>query len=287
MPQRRTPLIDLAGKHPGKTLLVTGGMDGDEYAGMAAALRLAEAFRQRDFSGRLLIIPIANIPGFENASSQNPLDGKYPKNIFPGRAEGTPTERLVHWVSGYAAQADAWYDAHGGATTERLHPFVWMYETRSAVDAVAENIRSHLSASTFLVEKAGFSSKAKRLARMSCAYLMAESGERGTCRNADVARHLDWMRGAMAALGMIDAPKTVLESPRMLHRVSYLFAPFDGIWRAADLPRTIKKGEMIGMCSRPDRVSSRKLLAGKSGTVLWWNDAPRMKRGEVLCAIGY
>jgi predicted deacylase len=45
---------------PQKTLLITAGIDGDEYAGIEVAYRLIDG-SDRPFAGRLLIIPIVNM----------------------------------------------------------------------------------------------------------------------------------------------------------------------------------------------------------------------------------
>ncbi len=83
------PVAEIEGSLPGKTLLITAGMDGDEYAGIEAAFQAVEKYQHETFSGRLIILPVVNILGFENESSQNPLDQKFPKYIFPGRANNT------------------------------------------------------------------------------------------------------------------------------------------------------------------------------------------------------
>src|SRR3989344_9294675 len=84
---------------PGKTIVITAGIDGDEYAGIEAAYELIRIYSKQSFSGRLVIIPVVNIPGFEEAVSYNPLDKKYPKYIYPGKKNGSSTERLLYWLS--------------------------------------------------------------------------------------------------------------------------------------------------------------------------------------------
>src|SRR5690242_19972927 len=90
------PVFDIAGNQPGKTVLITAGVDGDEYAGIHAAYQLEENYRHGNFSGRLVIIPIVNVERFKQECSQNPLDGKLPKNIFPGSPDGSPSEQRIH-----------------------------------------------------------------------------------------------------------------------------------------------------------------------------------------------
>ncbi len=202
--------IVIPGIRPGKTLLVTGGMDGDEYAGIEAAKQIADQYKAGNFSGRLIVIPIVNVAGFKNKSSQNPLDGKFPKNIYPGRSWGSSTSRLVHRLStNFVSQADVWHDLHGGASDERLIPFVWLFETGvSEVDALTRTLIERLDTDKIVFERTGRFSKPGQLARQGKNYIMAESGELGQRDEAAIARHIAWVETTMRVLGMIDDTDT-------------------------------------------------------------------------------
>ena len=201
----RVPVAEIDGGHPGKTLLVTAGMDGDEYAGMEAAVKLAEHFQNEAFNGKLIIVPIVNWPGFEAHVSENPLDKKYPKEIFQGRTRGSATERLIHWLTTtFAIQSDAWHDLHGGAHDEHLNPFLWLFRTRVPdVDLLTEKLIQATSTKTILHERAGLFSKQQKLAKHGCWFVMAESGELGTTEDVDVDRHVTWVKETMSVLDML------------------------------------------------------------------------------------
>src|SRR3989338_8733641 len=129
------PVARIQGSLPGQVLLVSAGMDGDEYASIDAAYGLIEEFsRIRDLRGTVVIIPIVNIPGFEAKRDYNPLDNKYPKLIFPGNSKGTASQRLKHWLSvNFIIKSSVWIDLHGGALGERLVPFVYLPHTGNAM----------------------------------------------------------------------------------------------------------------------------------------------------------
>ena len=285
------PVAVLHGNRPGKTLLVTGGTDGDEYAGMEAAYAIVERFADGDFAGKIVVIPVLNMPGYLDECSQNPLDQRFPKMVFPGKVNGTPTERMMHWlVSGYANHADAWIDLHGGAITEGLHPFLWLYESGvPAVDLLAQTFLRSSGADTVVFEKVGAGSKAGTLAGRGCLYAIAESGERGCRTDEDVSRHVGWTVALMAAMGMVDAPtETPRESqPKVLRRAAIVSVPYEGIWYPADLSDpTVEKGMRLGICVRLDGTGSREIVAPSDGTVLWWKQTMAMRQGDVLVALG-
>jgi predicted deacylase len=281
---------EISGMKPGPTLLVTGGVDGDEYAGMEAARRIAERYASGDFSGRLIVIPIVNGDGFRGESSHNPTDHKFPKYLFPGSAFGSASERLVHWlVSRHVNRADAWMDLHGGAITEGLNPFLWCYET--GISDIDERARGFLSASgaeLALMERVSHGTKAERLARQGCVYVIAESGERGTVLEADVARHVRWIEAMMRTFGMLPGENPVAEPPRLLRSFTLVTAPMNGIWKPRMNPASATEvGEALGTFTRLDGTGAETLPSPVTGTPLWWKETPAMRNGDILVAIGH
>lgn len=285
----RVPVAEITGSSPGKTLLITAGVDGDEYAGVEAAYQLIERFASRDFSGKLIVIPIVNIPGYETECSLNPLDGRFPKSVFPGDKNGQPTQRLVHWlISTYASQADVWLDLHGGANTERIHPFLWTFETGvESIDQFTRTFHEAVSADVIVFEKASSASKAGALARNGCAYLLAESGDRVRTKE-DVTRHIEWTTKIMELMEMLPGAKKSSRSTShtLIREVTCLMAPHNGRWSVGDIKEQVKKGELLGTHTKIDASSETPLRATKEGIVLWYKETTSMRKGDVLCAIG-
>lgn len=188
------PVADISGR-PGKTLLVTAGMDGDEYAPIAAAFAAAEKYKEANFHGRLIILPIVNISGFEAGVSENPLDKKFPKYCIPGSRWGTSSERLMyHIVHTYARYADFWLDLHSGAQDEITQNCAWNALTGVAdVDARGETFCTTSGLAAAVREPAGRA--AKMLATFGCTYVLAES--------EDTHMHEQYIERAMQALGMV------------------------------------------------------------------------------------
>lgn len=283
----KIPVADMRGSASGPTIVVTAGMDGDEYTGIEAAYRIIEETQNTEFVGRLIVVPIVNIPGFENESSHCPIDGQFPKNFFPGNAGGTATERIIDWlVQNYLTGASLWIDLHSGAITEGLNPFVFLYETDSdRVDALTQKFVAAAISPTILFQTASWGSKAALLSKMGCAYMLAESGARGNCLEVDVARHVDLLKDAMSAAGMIGARPARGTGPVILREIAYVNAPYNGLWRSRSIGKTINKGDAIGEWCRLDGSDKKIVYAPFTGTPLWWKETLSMRRGDVLLAI--
>ena len=94
----------------GPTALLSGANHGDEYEGPIVLQQLAYELTPRDISGRLIIVPYMNFPAFQTARRTSPLDGINLNRCFPGKPDGTPTEKIAdYFLTQLVPQADVSY----------------------------------------------------------------------------------------------------------------------------------------------------------------------------------
>jgi predicted deacylase len=100
---------------PGPTALLIAGSHGDEYEGQVALAKLARQIAAEDVRGRIVILPALNFPAVEAGRRLSPLDEGNLNRLFPGRADGSPTEMIAHYVSEILLpMADLVVDLHAG-----------------------------------------------------------------------------------------------------------------------------------------------------------------------------
>jgi predicted deacylase len=119
----RVPVYVACSQRPGPTVVAIGGTHGDEYEGPVGLKNLIrELDLARLISGRLIVIPILNVPAFRAARRDSPLDGQNMNRVFPGDAGGTITQRIARFVTDEVlARADVVIDLHaGGAGFEMI-----------------------------------------------------------------------------------------------------------------------------------------------------------------------
>lgn len=93
------PATVIAGKNPGKNILITGGVHGGEYPCIETAIRLSILLLPEEVDGTLLIIHPVNTPAFlARMQYYGPYDGKNLNRVFPGKATGTVSERIAYTV---------------------------------------------------------------------------------------------------------------------------------------------------------------------------------------------
>lgn len=105
-------LVTAATDVPGPTVVVLGGVHGDETEGALAAGRLAHHPPGLE-KGRLLVIPVCHEAAFAADSRVSPLDGGNLARVFPGDPDGSPTRALAHHIYREAlVEADLLIDLH-------------------------------------------------------------------------------------------------------------------------------------------------------------------------------
>ncbi|MFC1626804.1 succinylglutamate desuccinylase/aspartoacylase family protein [Patescibacteria group bacterium] len=284
------PVAQIDGNQPGKTLLVTGGMDGDEYAGIEAAYRLIDTFKDSNFLGKLIIIPIVNVLGFQSEVSFNPEDNKYPKYVTKGKSNGTPTDRLIYWLhTTYAQKADAWLDFHDGSLTEKICPIFWCFETgKKEINILSQQVLAHMKSDVHLYTVNNRYSRAEELSNYDCLYCLTESGSCGSRKVIDIERHVTWAHDLMGVIGMIDNKPVQKEKISVYRKTRIFNAKKHVIWTCNVSPgEKVNKGHILGMNRSYDNKKTEVIKSKEDGIVLWMKNGMTVQKDDVLVAIGY
>ncbi|MBI2617234.1 succinylglutamate desuccinylase/aspartoacylase family protein [Candidatus Gottesmanbacteria bacterium] len=283
------PIARIRGKLSGHTLLVTAGMDGDEYAAVDAAYKVWEKYKGGNFSGTLLVVPIVNIPGFETGTSYNPLDGKFPKHIFPGKPTGSPSERLIYWLyQKILSGVSVWLDLHGASVYERLSPVLLMYETENReVNERNIKILHALPKGIITYERPGvWGGKPVKVGSLGISYIMAESGDLGARDNKWVNLHLRWVESVMKSLGMKKG--RINNSKKNVYReIHEEFASQNGLWYPTIEGRgKFKKNTILGEIRSLTGDCVHRYIAKRDGQFLWGLEKTYCRKGEEFLSYG-
>jgi predicted deacylase len=69
------PLLAAVGLREGPTLVISGGVHGDEYEGPCAIQRLWRQLDPAELRGVFLGVPVVNVPAFQDGTRESPIDG--------------------------------------------------------------------------------------------------------------------------------------------------------------------------------------------------------------------
>lgn len=131
------PLLMAVGENPGKTLVALAAVHGDELEGVQAIHEVFHQLNTHEMSGRFIAVPVANIPAFRAVQRLSPVDSLNLARTFPGRKDGTLTERIAfHLTRLIIPEADCFIDLHSSGLSFQM-PIMVGYDAGESAAAEA------------------------------------------------------------------------------------------------------------------------------------------------------
>lgn len=110
-----TPVLVVNGSKPGPTLCLTGAVHGDELNGIEIIRRTIYDLEPDKLSGRVIGVPIVNLPGFQQGSRYLP-DRRDLNRHFPGSTNGSLADRIANSLfESVIRHCDMLVDIHTGS----------------------------------------------------------------------------------------------------------------------------------------------------------------------------
>ncbi|ASJ89524.1 M14 family metallopeptidase [Porphyrobacter sp. CACIAM 03H1] len=291
------PVSVIHGAREGRVLAVVAGVHGFEFASILAAERLAERVDPARLFGTLVLVRVANIPGFEGRSPNvNPVDRKNLNRVFPGKADGTQTERIADLIAReVVARSDFLMDVHSGDGAEFLDPFIGVYGGPLATDfplalKVAQGF-GFPNIVRYAMQTQAQIDTGRSLNRQGVAMgkptILVEIGQNGSREEAHVAAIVAGVENALAILGMSDAPVQAAPAPtRLFEGTTALAAGHAGVYHPVDArPRALKKGELVGIIRDYAGKEIERLLSPVDGHALYGITGPPVEPGDGVVTI--
>jgi predicted deacylase len=306
--QTKMPLFVLNGAGEGPTVVVTAGIHGSEYVGMAAAMRLAQETDVSQLKGQLVIAPICSMTAYaRRAIYIAPPDDKNLNRMFPGNPTGSFAEQLADWIfTNLIQRANYYLDLHGGDLNEALVPFSIIKRTTNA----ALNERAHALAAAFgiplilAVEDTIRGGTYSSAADAGIPAVLAEIGGQGLWRIDEVQDMLHGLHRALAHAGalQVSAPpprssglvprpeeRGSGEAPatRVLEEMAWLRSDHDGMfYTLCKVGDEVKAGQLLGYVTDFLGNKVQEAVAPVDGTVLFLVTTLAMNAGDPLLSVG-
>lgn len=278
------PFGIIEGAEPGPCLLVTAGVHGSEFCSVEAALRLLKT-RPEQIKGTLVVLPILNMQGFRKRSIYvMPEDGKNLNRMFPGRPDGTTSERLAHWlVTSVYPQADAYLDLHGGDLDEALVPFTVFPDGCEKSKALATAFGIPIG-----IVAGGEGYTVNAAARIGVPSIIPEISGNGLWNEDMVGEMTAGIMRVMHHLGMISGP--VKPAPQAVPQFVTMWvpsAPVEGLWYAAKEPlEPVVRGEVLGEIRDIFGTVLTTIRSEMEGFILYRMTSLSVNKGEALLGVG-
>ena len=286
----KMPITIINGTGDGPTLLITAGIHGGEYPGIAAAMELGRDIAPEDVSGCLIMIHPVNIQGFwARREFIVPEDGKNLNRVFPGDPLGTLADKTAYLISSnFFTIADFYVDMHSGDIHESLHPYVYYPGQPTAeVEAKSRSVAKVLDME-YMVRSLATGGAYNYAASTGLPSILIERGGAGLCLHEDIEAYKDDVRNILRKLGMFALPvKPRRHYPRDVENLIYLESMETGCWlhhiHSGDF---VEEGQILGRITDLFGNTLTTYYAEQTGVVLYICPALSAPKGTVLVAYG-
>jgi predicted deacylase len=290
------PVVVVNGAKPGPVLALVSGAHGTEYASIIALEKLIPALNPAELSGTVVILPLVNIPSFEQKVPHvNPVDNKSMNRFYPGKADGTQTERASFFITKEIVdRCDYLIDYHGGDLDESLRPYSYWAPTgkekqdRTSKEMVLAFGLDHIiiwrERPTDILATRYLDNTASVRGKPS---IVVEAGHAGTVETDDVALLVNGTLSTMRALKMIPGEPHPIENPVWLEKIIDVSSEIEGIFYPLVKRGTyVQEGMKLGYVTDFFGKTIFEARAPAAGVVLHLNAVPSLKKGDNIANIG-
>ena len=290
------PVVVIHGAKRGPVLALVAGAHGTEYASIIALEKLIAMVNPAEISGTVIIVPLINIPSFEQKVPHvNPVDKKSMNRFYPGKMDGTQTERASFLITKQVVeQSDHLIDFHGGDTDESLRPYsYWTKTGNDKQDQISRNMvlafgLDHIIISTDRPKDPQASRYLENTATTrGRPSITVEAGHAGTVETDDVNALINGSLNVMRYLKMLPGTPSLVEHPIWIDKIGTLASEQTGIFYPLVKRGTyVEQGMKVGYVT--DYVGNVIFEARSplAGIVLYVCAVPSMTKGATIANIG-
>ncbi len=271
-------------KKKGPTMLVLGGIHGDEINGVEIVRQaIIQKYFEKLDKGSIIAIPLLNVYGFINFSRDTP-DGKDVNRSFPGTTTGSLSSRVARSLTKKILPLiDFGVDFHTGGSSRYNYPQI----RYNRDDAQAKELANVFNA-PFLLESTPPSKSFRKVAAASKKpVLVYEGGESLRFDGLAIQKGLIGLQRVMNFKGIKKANIPTEKSVTMT-KTTWIRATSAGLFRWSKCSgQYVNEGEKIGIINDPYGFTEYPIIAKKSGYIVGHNNAPVVSLGDALFNIGY
>ena len=294
------PVTVFHGRNSGPVLSLIAGIHGSEYSPIISMQRLPELLDPQAMAGTLIIVHIANLPAFQGRSVYfGPDDLKNLNRSFPGKADGTVTERIAFTLSEEIMPlSDYLIDIHSGDGNESLRPSYSAYYAEAGGTEVVDQSRRLAVAFGLetIVQFAGSYSSLDDAIYTSAQSVTrgipsidVESGELGIIDEVFIDPITNGALSVLRELGMIAGEPTVPANPLFISDRARVYSEYEGIWHQNKLVQTgdyVTEGTELGVITDYFGKELQTVVAPASGVLLILFGTPPVNVDDNIAVIG-
>jgi predicted deacylase len=293
----RLPVTVITGKEAGPTVAILAGIHGVEYVPIVALHSLPIRIDPAAVRGTIVIVHIANPPAFRRRTIfYGPDDWKNLNRVFPGKADGTQSERIAHAITTQIIdRVQAMIDVHCGDGNEELTPYVSFSADAPGADVAA---RSRAMALAFGMSVVKVSRDPQRkadatqyttntAAARGVAAIGVELGSRSRVAREEVETVQNGLLNVLRHLRALPGEPAAAEKPMFMTASQSVRSTAEGLWfPAVQAGQPIAKEALVGTIRDPFGAVLAEIRSPLTGYVVYVTTTPPTVAGETLASIG-
>ena len=289
------PVSVFRGKNPGPVLALVSGTHGYEYAPVIALQRLRETLNPQQISGTVIMVHVANMPSFlKRTIYYNPVDGKNLNRMYPGKEDGTITQRIALVITKEIIEkSDYLLDLHCGDGNESLRPYsYWMKVDNPEVDEKSKQLALAFGLDHIVIDNSLPRNPAESVYTSNTAAtrgkpaITTESGALGQTDNESIGRTERGVLNVMKFLKMYPGEPEVVKNPIWLEGGEVLRSEANGIfYPLVERGHTVSQGTLLGYVTDFFGKKLFDVKAPFAGEVLYVLGTPPVSKGEPLAFV--
>ena len=291
------PVTVVCGASDGPVLALVAGTHGSEPSPIVALQRVRAAIDPAQLRGTVIIVHIANLPSFQHRTIyRGPWDGKNLNRVFPGRADGSASERIAHAITTQVIdQCDCLVDMHSGDGNEALRPYSYWNQlgVDDAVDQRGREMALAFGLDHIVVDRGRPRDVNASLFCSNTAHVRGkpavttEAGAVGIPTEDMVDTNVRGAFRVMRYLEMLPGPREMVEQPCWIEESQVLVSPDTGTWHPTVRPdQHVERGAVLGRLTDYFGETIAEVSAPLTGVVLYVVVSPAMGKGEPLGMVG-
>lgn len=270
---------------PGPSLLVLGGVHGNEINGIEIVRRsIEESIYDIVTCGTVIVVPLLNVYGFINFK-RDVADGKDVNRSFPGHMNGSLASRVARIITKKVLpNVDVAIDFHTGGEARYNFPQIRYNKNDKIATMIARN-----SGVKYLIEQPLIANSFRKAASdMKIPALVYEGGESIRLDKLSIFSGLQTIKNLLVTLKMTEEISLFTPDEQwIIHKDKWVRAEEPGIFiwskKSGDY---IEKGEKLGEIKEPFGNKTTEVIASFSGHIIGHNNASVVSLGDALFHIG-
>jgi len=290
------PITVVNGARPGPVLALVAAVHGFEYPPVIALQRLRAAIDPRDLAGGVIMVHVANMPSFLGRTIYyTPGDRKNLNRVFPGKADGTISDRIAHVITREVIdRAGFVIDLHCGDGNESLRPYLyWVTTGAPGVVEAGRQLALAFGMDHIVLDSSRPTGAAASVYLSNTAILRGkpaltiESGYMGEVDEESIARIERGVAGVLWHLRMRPTGPDPVSNPVWIGRNQVLTSGATGLWYpAVEKGHTVAEGALVGRVTDFFGRALEEIRAPFAGEVLYVVGTPPITKGEPVGFIG-